>query len=300
MELRQLRYFVATAEYMSFSEAARHLFISQSTLSQQIRQLEDELGSPLFKRDSHTMAMTEAGDRLLPIARQTLQDAELCRTQVTDLRESLTGTLNMGVTSSFCSILSEPMSEFVRTYRDVKLNIIYTHNCDLLEMLRRRQIDFALAFKSENTYDDVESHLLFTDRLCAVVSKYHALAERRSVTPEELLPYGIAIPAKGVQGRSMLDEYLERTRLPFRVRIESNSVGFLADLLDDTHKLVGLLPGSIVRKHDKLVAIPVDAPHCEMQACVHVLRDNYVKRSASVFVKLIRESTTLKLMNMSL
>lgn len=300
MELRQLRYFVATAEHMSFSKAARDLFISQSTLSQQIRQLEDELGSPLFQRDSHSMSLTEAGDRLLPMARLTLQDAELCQTQITDLKESLTGTLNIGVTYCFCSILSEPMAEYVKTYRGVKLNIHYTNNCNLLEMLRQREIDFALAYKSGNNYDDVESHLLFNDRLCAIVSKQHALAGHKSVTLEDIQPYGIAIPRRGGQGRALLDRLLERKRIPLRVRIETNDVGFLSDLLDDTRKLVGLLPGETVHKHDKLVAIPIDAPHNEMQACVHLLRDNYVKRSASVFVNMIRESTALKLIEKSM
>lgn len=300
MELRQLRYFVSTAEFMSFSEAARHLFISQSTLSQQIRQLEDELGFPLFKRNSHSMAMTEAGDRLLPIARQTLQDAELCRTQIADLKDSLTGTLNIGVTYSFSSILHEAMSEFVNKYRGVKLNIYYTNNCNLLDMLRQRKIDFALAYKSENTYDDVESHQLFADRLCAIVGKQHVLANSRKVTIEDILPFGVAIPTKGVQGRAMLDNYLEKIHQSLRVRIESNDVAFLLDLLDDTRKLVGLLPGGTARKHEKLVAIPLDIPQNEMHACVHVLRDNYVKRSASEMVRLIRESAILKVLEMSM
>ena len=66
MELRQLRYFVKTAETLNFSEASRALFITQSTLSQQIKQLELEIGAPLFMRDSRTVQLTEAGSELLP------------------------------------------------------------------------------------------------------------------------------------------------------------------------------------------------------------------------------------------
>lgn len=72
MELRQLKYFVKTAETLNFSEAARLLFITQSTLSQQIRSLEQELGTMLFVRDSHGVVLTESGEKLLPQAKKTL------------------------------------------------------------------------------------------------------------------------------------------------------------------------------------------------------------------------------------
>ena len=78
MELRQLKYFVKTAETLNFSEAARALFVTQSTLSQQIRQLEQEMDTLLFERDSHSVQLTESGERLLPLAKRTLMDAVTC------------------------------------------------------------------------------------------------------------------------------------------------------------------------------------------------------------------------------
>ena len=77
MELRQLKYFVKSAEYLNFSEAAKHLYITQSTLSQQIKQLEFELGFTLFLRNSRHISLTEAGEEFLPFAKRTIQDAEM-------------------------------------------------------------------------------------------------------------------------------------------------------------------------------------------------------------------------------
>ncbi|MDE5726811.1 MAG: LysR family transcriptional regulator, partial [Duncaniella sp.] len=105
MELRQLRYFVKTAETLNFSEASRALNIAQSTLSQQIRQLEDELDVKLFERNSHAMYLTEAGSELLPLALQTVRDATACTDRMHDLQKMLAGTLNIGVTYSFSPIL---------------------------------------------------------------------------------------------------------------------------------------------------------------------------------------------------
>ena len=76
MELRQLKYFIKVAETLNFSEAAKLSCVTQSTLSQQIKQLENELGSQLLVRSSHNVALTEAGAELLPYARRTLHEAE--------------------------------------------------------------------------------------------------------------------------------------------------------------------------------------------------------------------------------
>ena len=125
MELRQLRYFVKVAETLNFSEAARCLFVTQSTLSQQIKQLEQELDTVLLTRTSHSVSLTEAGEELLPYARRTLLDADLCVERLGDLREMLCGTLNIGVTYSFGPILTETLVTFMKQYPKVKLNIYY-------------------------------------------------------------------------------------------------------------------------------------------------------------------------------
>ena len=83
MELRQLRYFVKAAETLNFSEAAKGLYITQSTLSQQIRQLETELDVQLFQRNSHEVTLTEAGAELLPYAKETLYAADTCKEPAT-------------------------------------------------------------------------------------------------------------------------------------------------------------------------------------------------------------------------
>ena len=79
MELRQLKYFIKTAQTLNFSEAARSLYITQSTLSQQIKALEDELGCPLFERNSHNVSLTESGEIMVPLVKQILHDAEVCK-----------------------------------------------------------------------------------------------------------------------------------------------------------------------------------------------------------------------------
>ena len=78
MELRQLKYFVKVAELLSFSEASRQLNITQSTISQQIKQLEDELQVSLLIRTSHGVTVSDMGKAFLPQAKRTLREAESC------------------------------------------------------------------------------------------------------------------------------------------------------------------------------------------------------------------------------
>ena len=80
MELRQLRYFLKVAELLNFSEASKALFVTQSTLSQQIKQLETELDTTLFERNSHEVTLTEAGQKLVRYAQKVVVDADICRT----------------------------------------------------------------------------------------------------------------------------------------------------------------------------------------------------------------------------
>ena len=186
MELRQLKYFVKVAETRNFSEAARTLFISQSTLSQQIKQLEEEIGEPLFIRDSRRVRLTDVGEQILPSAKKTLREAESCFDRVYDVRNLKTGTLNIGATYTFSPLLKETVIEFMRLYPEIKLNIFCKSMEELMGMLENQEIDIALSYKPSEHYDSIESHILFDNNLSIIVNDKHELAGRKSMRLSEL------------------------------------------------------------------------------------------------------------------
>lgn len=297
MELRQLKYFAKTAQTLSFSEAARRMHISQSTLSQQIRQLEEELNCPLFKRDSHKVALTEYGERMLPMALKCMQDADACVMEVANVKNMMVGSLNIGVTYTFRNVLWYTMKEFLYTYKKVKLNVYYTNTETLLKMLRKHEIDFALAYKREEHYEDIESFPLFTDTLCAIMPMNHELADRKKIELKDLEKYPIAMPTSSVQGRHLIDRELQNNPdIHLRVRIELNDSNFLCDLVEQGSQLVTLLSSMVIANHKSLVAIPLDIPTNELQGCVHVLKDKYRKNTAKEFVQMLRESPVVMMM----
>src|SRR2546426_9898108 len=101
MELHQLRYFCAVAETGSFSRAAEQSHVSQPSLSQQIRKLEDELGARLFDRLGRTVRLTELGRAFLPRARAVLVDLEASRSDVVERKPSIAGAVCVGVIATF-------------------------------------------------------------------------------------------------------------------------------------------------------------------------------------------------------
>ena len=109
MELHQLRYFCAIADTGSFSRAAQQTHVSQPSLSQQIRKLEDELGARLFDRLGRIVRLTELGTAFLPRARAVLRDLEAARTDVIERKTSLSGPLCLGVIPTIAPYFLPPL-----------------------------------------------------------------------------------------------------------------------------------------------------------------------------------------------
>ena len=288
MELRQLRYFVAAANTLSFSEAAQKVNITQSTLSQQIKQLEEELGSPLFFRNNHSVRLTEEGVRILPIAVSTIASADSCTDMIQNIRHLHTGQLIIGVTYSFSPMLTETVLEFSRKYPGVKLRIIYKTMAELMIMLLDREVDFVLAFKPDSTNINIETHELFDSHIAAIVNPEHPLAEKSSVAIDEIFSYQLALPARGLQARSTFDKLTANLRCP-EPKIELNEVNILISLVKSS-KMVTVLAETSIYGNEEVRAIRLD--HCDnrMQGCIHTLGGSYHKRSMLEFVKILSQS----------
>ena len=292
MEIRQLKYFLRVAETLNFSEASRKLYITQSTLSQQISHLEQEIGMPLFERNSHEVCLTEAGRELLPYAQSTVSASEACMDHMNDLKQMLAGELNIGVTFSFSNIMSETLRTFLHTYPNVKLNIQYKTMQELIDSLKRRELDLVLAFKPLKTDKSIDSRSIFSNRLAAIVNSSHPLAKEPSVKLAALERYDLVLPSKGLQARNAFDYMADGKDLDFRIKMEVNNVNIIFDLLKSS-SFVTVLSESTVIYEDGLKAVPIDASGNEMDGCIHLLKDSYMKSSAQEFIRMLSQSTSI-------
>lgn len=292
MELRQLKYFVNVARTLSFSEAAKNLFITQGTLSQQIKQLEDELGAELFTRTSRNVMLTEAGTELLPLAQQAIQDSESCKLAIANLRKGLSGAINIGLTSSFRDLLTDSVKRFIRNNPQIQFNIYYKTATELFKMLRAREVDFILAFKPIEKMEDIVSENLFNSELCAVMYKEHPLAGRKSLSFDELMRQKIVLPGSGLQARRAFDRFTNLNTSSLNVAIELNEPHILMQMLHNTN-LIAIVSSLATHYDPDLVAIPIEEMRRTMEGCVHWLKGAYKKKAAEVFIETLRDSNSI-------
>ncbi len=293
MELRQLKYFVKSAEYLNFSEAAKHLFITQSTLSQQIKQLEFELGFSLFLRNSRHISLTEAGEEFLPFAKRTIQDAEDAVQRLNDLQNVKTGTLRVGVTYSLSTVLTEGLIDFMRSFPGIRLEICYKTVVELQELLRERKLDFILSYKPLADSPDIDAMPLFENTLAVVVDKEHPLAKKLRVKLSELRAYNLVLPSQGLQARSMLDKLMEGKDFELTSRLELNETNILLQMVS-TGNYVTIISTSAVFGNSRFKAVPIDEPGNVMEASLLRLKGAYQKASAREFIKILLNTEAVK------
>jgi len=186
MELHQLRYFCAIVDSGTFSRAARQTNVSQPSLSQQIRKLEDELGARLFDRLGRTVRLTEIGRTFLPRARAVLRELEAARGDLAEQRDSMSGTITVGVIPTVAPYLLPPhLAAFSRKFPDAKISIVEEITSLLLERLRAATIDLALLALPIRGHE-FESFPIRTEPFFAAVPQKHPLARLKSLSLKDL------------------------------------------------------------------------------------------------------------------
>ena len=188
MELRHLRYFLAIVAERHFTRAAKRLGIAQPPLSQQIRQLEQEVGIALFTRTARGVTLTAAGEAFLPHAEAALREVDRARTAARRIRQGDLGTLRVGFTSaaSLNPLVPGAISAFRNTYPDVELRLIVLPTAPLLAQLSQDQIDVAFVRPTSSERHALRAIPLPDERLWIAVPSGHALATRKRVRLDEL------------------------------------------------------------------------------------------------------------------
>ncbi|RNL82512.1 LysR family transcriptional regulator [Halostreptopolyspora alba] len=145
MQFQQLVYFLAVAETSHFTRAAEVSGVAQPSLSKQIRNLEEELGSPLFSRARGNITLTPAGEALLPFAQRIVTDMRTARREIEELAGMRRGRVRLGATPSLCAgLLADALAGFHAGYPGVELRVDEGGSRDLIHALGRGELDLAL------------------------------------------------------------------------------------------------------------------------------------------------------------
>ncbi|NUS81032.1 MAG: LysR family transcriptional regulator [Streptomyces sp.] len=239
----QLRTFLAVAQTLSFTQAARRLGLRQSTVSQHVRRLEEAAGRQLFTRDTHSVELTEDGEAMLGFARRILDVHEQASAFFTGTR--LRGRLRFGASEDFVlTRLPEILERFRYDHPEVDLELTVELSGTLHEQLAAGKLDLVLA---KRRAADPRGELVWHDRLVWIG------AERLRLDPDRPVPL-IVYPPPGIT-RALALEALERQGREWRIVCTSGSLNGLiaaarAGLGVMAHSR-GLVPPGLVRVPDR-------------------------------------------------
>ena len=294
MELRQLKYFMEVGRLGSFSLASKSLFITQSTISQQIRKLEEELGVELLTRDTRHVTFSDYGEQFYPCAVQVLEEAKAGVERIRDVKDLKVGRLSVGATYSFGPLLKQTVLDYYRLYPHIRLDLVITSKEDLRQKLLDRELDVALTYKSPLGEEHIESHLLFQSRLCLIGRIGELKGVGETVSVQDLARFPLALPSMGLQARDTLEDVLFAQNVNLDIRLEINSVRTLLDLVGSS-PLVTILSEEAIHQVTGFEAVPIDHPDGRMDGCYHYLKGAYHKMAAQKFVELLRENNSFRL-----
>jgi len=229
MELRHLRYFVAVAEELHFGRAAARLRIAQPPLSRQIRDLERELGTPLFERVARGVELTPAGEAFLPEARLTLAQAERAQRTAQRAARGETGRLRVGFVeaATYSGVLPDVLGFFRMHLPNIGVSLFEMDAPEQAVAFRDGRIDLGILHSPP---PDAERWLrvepVYTDPLVAAVQHGHRLAARARIALGDLADEPFALFPR-TAGLALYDDIIARCRSAgFSPRVVQEAVGW--------------------------------------------------------------------------
>jgi len=220
--LKQLRAFCHAARTGSVSAAADKIFLSQPTVSLQIQALEREFDTVLFERRGPKIRLTPEGQLLFQMAEPLVEGMD----KLHDVFAIQCGRVDQGVLniaageSTILYILPEPVRTFVETYPGIDLKLHNVTGRDGLAMLRSDEADLAVGSMLE-VPDDINYRPFVTYRPTLITPKGHPLADRESVTLEDIAPYGLILPPRHLSTWRLVDLVFKQHNLSYRVTLEA-------------------------------------------------------------------------------
>jgi LysR family cyn operon transcriptional activator len=288
MLLRHLRYLLAVADHGGFTRAAEALHVSQPTLSQQIRQLEETLGVALFDRTSRTVKATDAGEAYIECARRVLVELEAGKRALHDVKDLSRGNLRLAMTPTFMAYLVGPLvRDFAARYPGIHLQIFELSMDDIEAGLADDSLDIAIAFTPVR-HPDLECIPAFTETLGIMVGREHPLYDSSGVTSSDLAQLDFALLAPDFITRLSIDEYFRQLGITPQVRIEVNSVSTLLEVVRHA-PMATMLPEAIATEDRALRRLPIENEAPQRGAALLRRRNNYHSAAALAFMNLVLE-----------
>lgn len=233
---RSIRYLLAVAEHHSFTRAAEVLYVSQPTLSQQIKQLEDLLDVQLLDRSGRAVRLTAAGEVYLHHARRALGELDAAKRAIHELQDLSRGSLRLGMTPITDYLAIPLLDHFNARYPGITVSTLEMPQNDITIALAEDRVDIGIAFSStlttEENSDEINSHLLFIETLSLVFGKDHPFAGQQGPLSKHALEQeSLVLLNNNYALRRHIDRYCLEHGLTPRIAMEATSLSVIIELV---------------------------------------------------------------------
>lgn len=289
MQVKNLEIFLTVARLLNFSEAARLLNYSQSTISDQIHNLEEHLGAKLFERIGRKVFLTEQGSTLIPFAEHMVRDAEELKNLFNN-NEAVSGSITIGAAESLCAYWLPPLlKEYRLQYPQVQIAIKVGNCIEFPQWLQQNLIDVAFGLNDESEQQQLRQIELFRGETVFIASPDHDLSDRPVLEPQHLAGQTLLLP-EGYLGYPMdLKTLLEKEQVQANTIMEFGSLESIKQCVKNGLG-VSLLPKIAVAeelKRGELVVLAWSGPSIPIQAEMLFHRHKWVSPALLALEQLI-------------
>lgn len=289
IELRELQYFVAVAERLNVSTAAKAVHLSQPALSRQIQSLERKLNVALFERVGKRLFLTAEGEDLLLHASGLLDQAQAFLNRAYGLEHGHVGLLRVAASpQTIAWLLSPVMARFSKAHPNVSLIISEGHNDGLLELVEHGSAHLAIA--SLGASSQLVARKLFTARLFAILPPGHPCAGATSLPLERIVDGPFLLLRRGFLTRRLFDQACAAHNIRPKILLESDSTHTLISLAMDGHG-IAVVSSSAGHTREMEHAVPLVSTLCETAADVSAVwnPNRYRPASLPAFLALLEQ-----------
>jgi DNA-binding transcriptional LysR family regulator len=290
MDFDQLTTFMEVAKLGSFSRAGQKVFRSQSAVSAQIRQLEQEYGDRLLDRSGKDVTLTPAGRVLFAYAERLLQMRDESLLAVADQGASPRGTLSIGANEATCLyVLPDVFAKFSSLYPGVQISIYRNFSYKIVEKLENGALDVGIVTLPVKS-SSLKTHAIYRDQLMVMVSPQNPLAKHDVVSVADVAKQPLLLPKTGYS-RRLMDKLFRPYAAQLQIRMELPSVGMIKSFVA-AGLGVSLISASFAR--DQVLAgrvklIGIQDEELWRELGVAYRRDRTLTRATSTFISTVRQ-----------
>ena len=220
---RQLRVFSEVARHLSFSKAAQALHLTPPAVTMQVKELEADVGLPLFDRSGRAVALTTPGEYMLVYARRMLATLKDAQDAAARLKHVEAGTLTIGMVSTAKYFLPRLLAEFRREHEGVEIRLAEGNREKLVQMLQANDVDVAVMGRPPRELATRAEPFAAHPHVFVAPVDHPLLKEGGATTVESLRPWGFIVREQGSGTRAALEKFLEQARLEPRIDMEMGS-----------------------------------------------------------------------------